>query len=73
MLIRARAYTGNAAEITYDPAVYAQMTMAAICAWKALSNTTAGEQLSKVLQETSEPFSDFADCLLQLTGRILEM
>lgn len=35
--------------------------------WKALTNTTAGEQLSKVLQR---PFSDFVDCLLQLTGRM---
>ncbi|KAL6030583.1 hypothetical protein STEG23_036540 [Scotinomys teguina] len=70
MLIGAGQYADLAAQIQYDPAVYAQISAAAMRAWKALPNKASGEQLSKVIQGPSEPFSEFVDHLLQLAGKI---
>ncbi|KAL6094028.1 hypothetical protein STEG23_023473 [Scotinomys teguina] len=70
MLIGAGQYADLVAQIRYDPAVYAQISAAAMRAWKALPNKASGEQLSKVIQGPSEPFSEFVDCLLQLAGKI---
>ncbi|KAL6051778.1 hypothetical protein STEG23_032051 [Scotinomys teguina] len=47
------------------------ISAAAMRAWKALPNKASGEQLSKVIQGPSEPFSEFVDRLLQLAGKIL--
>ena len=63
-------YASLAAQITYDPAVYDQIAVAAVKAWKALPNKGAGEQLSKVLQGPSEPYPEFVHRLLQLGGCI---
>ncbi|KAL6042718.1 hypothetical protein STEG23_024390 [Scotinomys teguina] len=70
MLTGAGQYADLAAQIRYDPAVYAQISAAAMRAWKALPNKASGEQLSKVIQGPSEPFSEFVDRLLQLAGKI---
>ncbi|KAL6082841.1 hypothetical protein STEG23_030393 [Scotinomys teguina] len=70
MLIGAGQYANLAAQIRYDPTVYAQISAAAMRAWKALPNKASGEQLSKVIQGPSEPFSEFVDHLLQLAGKI---
>lgn len=42
-------------QINYDPAVYLQIATAAIRASKSLPNKAAGDQLSKVIQGSSEP------------------
>ncbi|KAL6047815.1 hypothetical protein STEG23_034637, partial [Scotinomys teguina] len=70
MLTGAGQYADLAAQIRYDPAAYAQISVAATRAWKALPNKASGEQLSKVIQGPSEPFSEFVDRLLQLPGKI---
>lgn len=70
MLTGAGQYNTLAAQITYDPAVYAQIATAAVRAWKNLPNKGAGDQLSKVMQGPSEPFSEFVDRLLQLAGKL---
>ncbi|KAL6040765.1 hypothetical protein STEG23_017473, partial [Scotinomys teguina] len=70
MLTGTGQYADLAAQIQYDPAVYAQIIAAAMRAWKALPNKASGEQLSKVIQRPSEPFSEFVDRLLQLAGKI---
>ena len=59
MLTGAGQYVGLAAQITYDPTVYAQIAVAAIKVWKALPNKGAGEQLSKVLQGPLKPYPEF--------------
>ena len=46
------------------PTVYAQRAAIAVKAGKALPNKGAGEQLSKTLQEPSEPYPEFVDHLL---------
>lgn len=38
MLTGAELYMGLAAQITYDPTVYAQMAVTAVKAWKVLPN-----------------------------------
>jgi hypothetical protein len=48
MLTGTGPYAALAAQIVYDP-VYGQIAAAAIRAWKALPNKTAGEPLSKAL------------------------
>ncbi|KAL6032154.1 hypothetical protein STEG23_025093 [Scotinomys teguina] len=70
MLTGAGQYADLAAQIRYDPAVYAQISAVAMRAWKALPNKASGEQLSKVIQGPSDPFSEFVDRLLQLAGKI---
>lgn len=70
MLTGTGQYAALPAEIQYDPAVYGQISTAAVRAWKALPNKAAGEQLSKVVQGPSEPFQEFVDRLLQLAGRL---
>ena len=57
-------------QIQYDPAVYVQISSAAIRAWKYLSNKAARNQLFKVTQGPSEPFQEFVDRLLQLAGKL---
>ncbi|KAL6084080.1 hypothetical protein STEG23_022548 [Scotinomys teguina] len=70
MLFGQGQYANIATQINYDPAVYAQIGAAAVQAWTALHNTAAGDQLSKVVQGSSEPFSKFVSCLMQLAGKI---
>lgn len=70
MLTGSGQYATLQAQILYDPAVYAQISVAATRAWKGLPNKAAGEQLSKVIQGPSEPFAEFVDRLLQLAGRV---
>ena len=45
MLTGAGQWAGLAAQITYNPAVYAQIPAMAFKGWKALPNKGAGEQL----------------------------
>ena len=71
MLTGTGPYAGLHNQIQYDPAVYAQISSAAVGAWKALPNKAAGDQLSKVIQGPSEPFQEFVDRLLQLAGKIV--
>lgn len=71
MLTGAGQYVALPAQIQYDPAVYAQISSAAVKAWKALPNKAAGEQLSKMTQGPSEPFQEFVARLLQLAGKLL--
>lgn len=51
VLTGAEQHEGLAAQIAFDPAVYAQI--AAVEMWKVLPNKGAGEQLSKILQGPS--------------------
>ena len=57
-------------QIVLDPAIYLQMETVATKAWKALPNKGTGDKLSKVLQGPSEPFQDYVDRILQLTGKL---
>ncbi|KAL6037286.1 hypothetical protein STEG23_015159 [Scotinomys teguina] len=66
MLTGAGQYADLGAQIQYDPEAYAQISVAARRAWKALPNKASGEQVSKVIQGPSEPFAEFVDRLLQL-------
>lgn len=68
MLIGEVQYAGLAVQIDCDPTVCAQKAVTGI---KTLPNKGAGKQLSKVLQGSSEPYSGFVDCLLQLGSHIL--
>lgn len=70
MLTGAGQYAALPAQIQYDPAVYAQISAAAIKAWKALPTKAAGKQLSKVTQGPSEPFQEFVGRLLRLAGKM---
>lgn len=47
-----------------------QMATAATKACKALPSKATGDQLSKVLQGSSEPFQDYVDRLLQLAAKL---
>ncbi|KAL6042717.1 hypothetical protein STEG23_024389, partial [Scotinomys teguina] len=70
MLFGQGQYATIATQINYDPAVYAQIGAAAVRAWKALPNKAAGDQLSKVVQGSSELYSEFVSHLMQLAGKI---
>ncbi|KAL6084421.1 hypothetical protein STEG23_030680 [Scotinomys teguina] len=70
MLLGQGQYATIAAQVNYDPAVYAQIGAAVIPSWKACPNKAAGDQLSKVVQVSSEPDSEFVSCLMQLAGKI---
>ncbi|KAL6038239.1 hypothetical protein STEG23_034912 [Scotinomys teguina] len=70
MLFGQGQYATIAAQINYDPAVHAQIGAAVVRAWKALPNKAAGDQLSKVVQGFSEPYSEFVSHLIQLAGKI---
>ncbi|KAL6092690.1 hypothetical protein STEG23_012346 [Scotinomys teguina] len=59
-----------AAQINYDPVVYARIGAAAVRAWKALPKKAAGDQLSEVVQGSSEPYSKFVFHLMHLAGKI---
>ena len=61
---------GLEAQIVYDPAIYARIAAAAVKAWKTLPNKGSREQLSKILQGFSEPYSEFIDRLLQVGSHI---
>ncbi|KAL6057519.1 hypothetical protein STEG23_023063 [Scotinomys teguina] len=71
MLFGKGQYANIATQINYDPAVYAQIGAASVSAWKALPNKAAGDQLSKVVQGSSEPYSEFVSRMMQLAGKIL--
>ncbi|KAL6088972.1 hypothetical protein STEG23_021129 [Scotinomys teguina] len=70
MLFGQGQYATIATQINYDPAVYAQIGASAVQAWKTLPNKVAGDQLSKVVQGSSEPYSEFVSRLMQLAGKI---
>ncbi|KAL6091705.1 hypothetical protein STEG23_017444 [Scotinomys teguina] len=70
MLFGQGQYTTITAQINYDPAVHAQIGAAEVRAWKALPNKAAGDQLSKVVQGSSELYSEFVSLLMQLAGKI---
>lgn len=63
-------YASLEAQIAYDPAIYAQIAAAAVKAWKTLPNKGSREQLSKIFQGNSEPYSEFIDRLIQVGSRI---
>ena len=71
MLTGKGQYAGFTAQTTYDPAVYAQIAATAIKAWKTLPNIGTGEQLSKIVQGPTEPYSEFIDHLLEVGNRAL--
>ena len=50
MLTGTGPYAGLHNQIQYDSAAYAQISTAAVRAWKALPHKAAGDQLSKVTQ-----------------------
>ena len=71
MLTDKGQYAGFTAQTAYDPAVYAQIAAAAIKVRKTLPNIGTGEQLSKIVQGPTEPYSEFIDRLLQVGNRTL--
>lgn len=71
MLTGEGQYAGFTAQITYDPTVYAQIAATAIKAWKTLPDIGTGEQLSRIVQGPTEPYSVVIDCLLQVANRTL--
>ena len=58
-------------QTNYPEAVYAQINEVATKAWKALPNKgTVSDNLMKILQGPTEPFSDFVPCLVEAVTRI---
>ncbi|KAL6081255.1 hypothetical protein STEG23_009268 [Scotinomys teguina] len=70
MLFGQGQYVTIVTQINYDLAVYAQIGAAVVRARKVLPNKAAGDQLSKVVQSSSELFSEFESHLMQLAGKI---
>lgn len=55
----------------YPAQVYEQINQAAIKAWKSLPNRgQVSGNLTKIIQGTSEPFSDFVARMMEAAGRI---
>lgn len=69
MLTGSGGYTALAAQLVYDPGVYAQIATATIQSGKALPNKAVGDQLSLV-QGPFEVYHDFVSRLLQLAGKL---
>ena len=62
-------YAAN--QTNYPWGVYQQISSTAIRAWKALSKRGEGSnQLTKIIQGTQEPFSDFVARMTEAAGRI---
>lgn len=70
MLTGTGPFEGIQQQVNYDLGVYAQITNAALGAWKALPNANTGDQLSKVLQGPAEPFQEFVDRIMQVATKI---
>lgn len=71
MLMGMGPYLGQQNQVGFPPAVYMQIAMAAVRAWKTLQGTGDLQgQLSKVLQGSNEPYADFLARLMQTAGRI---
>ncbi|XP_054555033.1 endogenous retrovirus group K member 8 Gag polyprotein-like [Talpa occidentalis] len=65
-------YSTNQQQCLYNPAVFAQVALAAKSAWKALGSRGQPHQsLTKILQGPSEPFADFVARLLTAASRIM--
>ena len=66
-------YTDLTRQINYDPGLFAQVTLAALRAWKKLpSENEPTASLAKLYQGAEEPFESFVDRLLQAATRLLE-
>lgn len=62
-------YANN--QTNYDWGAYAQISAAAVKAWKALSKKgESGGHLTKIIQGPQEPFSDFVARMMEAAGRI---
>ena len=62
-------YAAN--QTNYHWGAYAQISAAAIKAWKALTRKgEAGGHLTKIIQGPQEPFSDFVVRMTEATGRV---
>lgn len=71
MLMGSGPYLGQHNQVNNPPAVYLQISTAAVRAWKTLQGTGDLQgQLSKVLQGPNEPYADFLARLMQTAGRI---
>ncbi|XP_077889182.1 endogenous retrovirus group K member 6 Gag polyprotein-like [Ictidomys tridecemlineatus] len=71
MLLGKGPYEGQWQQIEYDPGVYAQIAVDAVRAWKTLQgHGDLQGQLSKVIQGTNEPYTEFVDRLIQAASRI---
>lgn len=58
-------------QTTYPPLVYQQINTLAVKAWKALPNKgEVSGNLTKIIQGSTEPFSDFVARLMEAAGRI---
>ncbi|KAB0377584.1 hypothetical protein FD755_012028 [Muntiacus reevesi] len=71
MLIGEGAYQATNTQLNYLPGAYAQISNAALQAWKKFpcsSNKT--EDLSKIRQGPNEPYQDFVARLLEAIGKI---
>ncbi|XP_032765025.1 igE-binding protein-like [Rattus rattus] len=62
-------YANN--QTNYDWGAYAQISAAAVKAWKALSKKgESGGHLTRIIQAPREPFSDFVARMMEAAGRI---
>ncbi|XP_076777002.1 endogenous retrovirus group K member 113 Gag polyprotein-like [Arvicanthis niloticus] len=58
-------------QTAYPPQVYAQINAMAVKAWKALPNKgEVSGNLTKIVQGSTEPFSDFVARMMEAAGRI---
>ena len=63
----------TAAQTSFPLPVYAQVAHAAVRAWKALSRKgEANNQLSKIIQEPQEPFSDYVARMMEVAAKIFD-
>ena len=72
MLLGEGQYEGNANQIGFPVGVYAQVAMAACCAWKQLpAKGDLGGSLVSIRQGPDELYQNFVDRLLIAASRIL--
>lgn len=58
-------------QTAYPPQVYWQINTMAVKAWKPLPNKgEVSGNLTKIIQGSTEPFSDFVDRMMEAAGRI---
>ncbi|XP_058435622.1 igE-binding protein-like [Marmota monax] len=71
MLLGKGPYEDQQQQIAYDPAIYSQIAVEGVRAWKTLQGHGGLQgQLSKVIQGANEPYAEFVDRLIQTATRV---
>ncbi|XP_058435046.1 igE-binding protein-like isoform X2 [Marmota monax] len=72
MLLGKEPYEDQQQQTAYDPAIYLQIAVDVVRAWKTLQGHGGLQgQLSKVIQGANEPYAEFVDRLIQTATRVL--